>query len=105
MEGVHPSASSALAEKRKTVKTPPEAESERVEEDKEDLRTVIASHRSSKQQKSERKRDVGDRHVVMEEEDVLPAKRVKQALLFEEEGEIEHRVEAASTSKEKPVKR
>ena len=41
----------------------------------------------------------------MEEEDALPAKRVKQALLFEEEGEIEHRVEAASTSKEKPVKR
>ena len=104
MEGVHPSASSALAERRKTVKTPPEAESERVEEDKEDLRTVIASHRSSKQ-KSERKRDVRDRHVVMEEQDVLPAKRVKQALLFEEEGEIEHRVEAASTSKEKPVKR
>lgn len=103
MEGVHSSASSALAEKRKTVKTPPEAESETAEEDK-DLRTVIASHRSSKQ-KSERKRDVRDRHVVMEDEDILPVKRVKQTLLFEEEGEIEHRVEAASTSKEKPVKR
>ena len=104
MESVHPSALAVAAEKRKVVKPLPEVESERVETDKDDLRTVIVSHRSSKQ-KSERKRNVSDRHVTAEEEDVLPVKRVKQSLVFEEEDETERGDEAASTSKERAVKR
>lgn len=103
MEGVHPSASGASVDKRKVAKTPPEVESERVEDDKDDLRTVIVSHRSSKQ-KNERKRDVSDRHVSAEE-DVLPLKKVKQSLVFEGEEEVERDSEATSTSKEKAVKR
>ena len=104
MEGVHPSGPGASVDKRKAAKTPPEVESERVEDDKDDLRTVIVNHRSSKQ-KNERKRDVSDRHVSAAEDDVLPLKKVKQSLLFEGEGEDERDNEAASTLKEKAVKR
>ena len=104
MEGVHPSAAAVPSDRRKLTKTPTEVESEKVEDDKDDLRSVIVSHRSFKQ-REERKREMAERHINTEEGDIIPAKKVKQSLVFDNEGETERETVAMASLKEKAIKR